>query len=61
MITQTRRRTLYELTYVNDGDPEFSADEDREFTLDRATWIAMGRPGEITVTIEPGDLLNEAG
>lgn len=27
-------------------------------SLDRATWEDLGRPDHITVTIEPGDLLN---
>lgn len=32
---------------------------DRRFPLPRDVWDDMGRPTEITVTVEPGDLLNK--
>jgi hypothetical protein len=51
-----------------DGIPRFAVDgvslggdEDARLTaveLDPDVWVDMGRPGTLTVTIEPGDLLN---
>ena len=39
-------------TYGDDSDPSF-------FSMSREAWQDMGQPREITVTIEPGDTLNE--
>lgn len=35
------------------------SDRTRTVTLSRADWTDLGEPGEITVTIEPGDKLNK--
>lgn len=42
--------------YLSDDDGPYQY---REVTLDFADWDDMGRPDQITITIEPGDLLNE--
>lgn len=39
-------------TYGDDSDPSF-------FSMSREAWQDMGQPRVITVTIEPGDTLNE--
>ena len=38
-------------TYGDDSDPSF-------FSMSSEAWEDMGQPRVITVTIEPGDLLN---
>lgn len=38
-------------TYGDDSDPSF-------FSMSGEVWEDMGQPRTITVTIEPGDLLN---
>ena len=38
-------------TYGDDSDPSF-------FSMSEEAWQDMGQPREITVTIEPGDILN---
>lgn len=38
-------------TYGDDSDPSF-------FSMSGEAWEDMGQPRTITVTIEPGDLLN---
>lgn len=38
-------------TYGDDSDPSF-------FSMSEEAWQDMGQPKVITVTIEPGDLLN---
>lgn len=39
-------------TYGDDSDPSF-------FSMGKEAWEDMGQPREITVTIEPGDMLND--
>ena len=34
---------------------------DHFMTVDHFAWVDMGRPERITVTVEPGDLLNDEG
>ena len=38
-------------TYGDDSDPSF-------FSMSGEAWTDMGSPRQITVTIQPGDLLN---
>lgn len=47
------------LSIFGQDPPQFST-EDREtvLTMDERVWSEMGRPQEITVTIEPGNQLD---
>lgn len=60
MITRTRRL----LSHATTGDTGvwFKSDEEggvrTQLRLDHDTWEHMRHPQRITVTIEPGDLLN---
>lgn len=69
----SKTRTLLEFAHVEGDDesahPIFVASDDdpgetsvrrTEVRMDREVWQDMGEPHEITVTIEPGDLLNVA-
>lgn len=65
MTTLMKSRTVAHLGVASDlGGATFVVlNEDTGWlepfvTLDYARWDDMGRPGQITVTIEPGDLLN---
>ncbi len=40
-------------TYGDDSNPSY-------FSMSAEAWEDMGQPRTITVTVEPGDLLNEA-
>lgn len=44
------------LFYQVDSD---DGDYYRDVTIDAGLWYALGEPNELTVTIEPGDILNE--
>lgn len=50
-----------------EGNPRFTVEGPEEgrrahkLYLDREVWRDMGRPGQVTVTVEPGDKLNEEG
>lgn len=53
--------TLSKRVFFREADwKEGAADRGsyRKVILDRSDWEEMGRPEEITVTIEPGDKLN---
>lgn len=59
MLTRTRIAMTFmwliddhaKFTYGDDSDPSF-------FSMGAEAWQDMGQPRVITVTIEPGDLLN---
>jgi hypothetical protein len=38
-------------SYGDEADPDF-------FLMDADKWLDMGKPETITITVEPGDLLN---
>lgn len=40
------------------GTPVVFTQENTMVAMDNATWVGMGEPVEITVTIRPGDHLN---
>lgn len=54
-----RSRLLLDLAEVDDDVVVFVQDESvTELVLDRSRWLAMAEPVVLTVTVEPGDLLN---
>ena len=46
------------MSFGYEEDDEGGAYEFRNLELTFTTWEALGSPEELTVTIEPGDLLN---
>lgn len=58
----TRRATIATFLWLADDKAIFSyGDEDRPFFHyeTRADWEDMGSPTSLTLTVEPGDLLND--
>lgn len=66
MRTLVKTRRVYEMDGASDRGIRFvQRDEDTEkvttrISIEKSAWIDMGAPYEITVTIGPGDLLNDA-
>ena len=58
----TKQRVVMDADYANAEYIQFTEEPGfaRTIRLDRHDWADMGEPETITVTIEPGDLLNEA-
>ena len=63
MLTKTQ--TVMEFDLVDSGHVYFSSKDDdtsdrlRGFNMEENDWNDMGSPLEITVTVEPGDRLND--
>jgi hypothetical protein len=64
----TKHRTVLHLlesvatnALVSFGQEPIEGDRTVWVMFDRADWIDMGQPQQITVSIEPGDLLNAEG
>lgn len=49
-----------EVWFTNDDEGE-SSDLYEEFMLDWDVWTRMGKPHQITVSVVPGDRLNDPG
>lgn len=45
------------VTFGSEHDPD-DPNRHRIITLDSKVWDELGRPNQITITLEPGDLLN---
>jgi hypothetical protein len=64
MMPLTKTRSILHATTRSDGYLTFERILDevdapqRSIRIDEDDWYAMGEPGVVTVTIEPGDLLN---
>jgi hypothetical protein len=57
----TKQRTVYSFMWLVDDKATFTDGEEespRFFEMNGADWDDMGKPETITVTVEPGDLLN---
>lgn len=60
----SRHRTVLRERDVSFGRVRFSREPDDQtdvpdiYELSYDTWIAMGEPDNITISVEPGDLLN---
>lgn len=71
MNDRIKGMTVLDLTYEGKGQVEFgrtvepgpgeafTSVEPPALTVDHDAWEDMGRPSQITVTVQPGDLLNE--
>lgn len=46
------------ITVLFTRDPDEPEDVPSQLRIDRNTWIDMGKPKVVTVTVEPGDLMN---
>lgn len=62
----TKSSSLLRLVLTSFGDAFFvsgEADDDPVYALQMSEdrWTELGKPEEITMTIEPGDKLNETG
>jgi hypothetical protein len=59
----TRQRTVFRLAGHDDPSPSdaavYSDGDERTFRLPADTFEDMGRPDTITLTVEPGDALND--
>lgn len=61
MNTLTRTRSILHRGNTHDGRVFFAHDEEpysKLISIDVDLWEDLGRPDVITVTVEPGDLLN---
>lgn len=62
-VTITRHRTVLQYQEIRsrlDTDTIlfYNDDSERYYYIPRDKWVEMGEPRVITLTIEPGDLLN---
>jgi hypothetical protein len=59
-MTMKTTKTQTVLTALSSSPNNYEASERRhQFFLDPNVWNDMGRPQQVTVTVEPGDRLNE--
>jgi hypothetical protein len=62
----TKHRTLLQMRVEDLENQRVSFEQEdiegartiKSFVMDRLIWLDMGRPFTITITVEPGDLLN---
>lgn len=63
MAALTRSRIVAWFKWAAAGTALFEYEDANElgrpFVLDEVAWQDMGKPERITITIEPGDLLND--
>lgn len=57
-----KKETIFEVTMESDEMAYFTTDEEepRVITMSQQDWNDFGQPDQITVTIEPGDKLNDS-
>lgn len=58
-LTQSAGMVAYGYEITDDDDPDDLILRDRIVMIDRGCYEEMGRPDTISITIEPGDSLND--
>lgn len=62
VVAELRADYSTQLTVVFGAHEDDESNHDRLFvTMPRQLWLDMGEPGQITVTVQPGDKLNTTG
>lgn len=56
----TKQRLVLEFLWRIDEKVAYGDEEQRYWYIDPGAWEDMGKPEKITLTIEPGDRLNDA-
>lgn len=54
----TKRRLILDFLWRVDNQVAYGDEDGRNWMMGVLAWEDMGKPEKITVTIEPGDLLN---